>query len=203
MNTIGNFLALDFETANPKRDSACSIGLVRVESGKIVHQSCHLIRPPYRDFMFTGIHGISWRDVAASPTFKDVWPTISPLFEGVDFLAAHNASFDASVLRACCATYNISVPTSPFTCTVKLARSQWNLFPTKLPDVARHLNLQLNHHEALSDALACAQIVIAAQRENAAKNALVKMTIADKTILSPVGKILVRRASVARAQPTP
>jgi DNA polymerase-3 subunit epsilon len=161
------FLAIDFETANPYRDSACSIGLVRVEEGKIVHQEVHLIQPPYRHFTFTSIHGISWRDVESAPNFKEVWRKISPLFEGVEFLAAHNASFDSSVLRACCLTSKISTPTVPFTCTVKLARSHWSIYPTKLPDVARHLGIDLNHHEALSDALACARIVMAAQNENA------------------------------------
>ena len=158
----GNFLAIDFETANQKRDSACSIGVVRVENGKIVHQAVHLIQPPYRDFMFTYIHGISWADVAHEAAFDQVWERISPLFKGVEFLAAHNATFDASVLKACCVRYGIAVPLLPFTCTVKLARSKWGIHPTKLPDVCRHLNLKLNHHEALSDALACAQIVIAA-----------------------------------------
>lgn len=159
----GKFLAIDFETANSYRDSACAIGLVRVEEGKITHKAVHLIRPPYQNFMFTHIHGITWNDVAAAPTFKEVWQEVLPLFEGVDFLAAHNSSFDASVLRACCATYQLDMPPLPFTCTVKMARNLWNIHPTKLPDVARHLKIELNHHEALSDALACAQIVIAGQ----------------------------------------
>lgn len=162
-----SFLAIDFETANPYRDSACAIGLVRVEQRKIVHREVHLIQPPYRQFTFTSIHGITWRDVESAPTFKQLWKKIAPLFDGVEFLAAHNASFDASVLRACCASSDIAVPALPFTCTVKLARSHWSLYPTKLPDVTRHLGIDLNHHEALSDAVACAKIVIAAQTENA------------------------------------
>ena len=161
-----SFLAIDFETANQYRDSACAIGLVRVEEGKIVHKAVHLIRPPYRDFMFTYIHGISWSDVASSPTFKDLWKVIAPVFEGIDFLAAHNASFDQSVLNACSLRAGIKTPDLPFTCSVKLARAQWNLYPTKLPDVCRHLGLKLNHHEALSDALACAQIVMAVHKES-------------------------------------
>jgi DNA polymerase-3 subunit epsilon len=43
-----------------------------------------------------------------------------------------------------------------------LARKKWKLYPTKLPDVCRYLDIPLNHHEALSDAMACAKIVIAA-----------------------------------------
>jgi DNA polymerase-3 subunit epsilon len=162
-----SFLAIDFETANPYRDSACAIGLVRVEQRKIVHREVHLIQPPYRHFTFTSIHGITWSDVEAAPTFKQLWKKIAHLFDGVDFLAAHNASFDSSVLRACCASSDIIAPTLPFACTVKLARSHWGFYPTKLSDVARQLNISLNHHEALSDAVACAKIVIAAQTENA------------------------------------
>lgn len=163
-----NFLAIDFETATYTRDSACSVGLVRVEKGKIVHKAVHLIRPPTRQFTFTYIHGISWEDVSESPTFKEVWKDILPLFEGISFLAAHNASFDASVLRACCQRHRLAPPEVPFACSMKLARAQWSIYPTKLPDVCRHLDIQLNHHEALSDALACAKIILAAQKEGVA-----------------------------------
>ena len=161
--TSGNFLAIDFETANQSRDSACSIGLVRVENNIIVHKSVHLIRPPSRDFRFTYVHGISWNDVARSPTFDEVWENISQYFSGVGFIAAHNATFDAGVLKACCERYNIAGPQLPFTCTMQLARKKWNLRPTKLSDVCRYLNIELNHHEALSDAHACAQIIIASE----------------------------------------
>src|SRR3954471_19243348 len=109
-----SFLAIDFETANPSRDSACSVGLVRVERGAIVHQAVHLIRPPSRHFIFTYIHGITWADVEAQPCFKELWPEISPLFDGVEFLAAHNASFDSSVLKALCLRHGIAAPSLPF-----------------------------------------------------------------------------------------
>ena len=48
---------------------------------------------------------------------------------------------------------------------MKLARDTWRIYPTKLPDVCRRLAIALNHHEALSDAEACARIVIAAQKQ--------------------------------------
>ena len=53
----------------------------------------------------------------------------------MEFLAAHNASFDRSVLLACCARYRLRAPRTPFTCTVQLARAQWGIYPTTLPDV--------------------------------------------------------------------
>ena len=157
-----NFLAFDFETANQYRDSACSIGLVRVENGVVTRKSVHLIRPPSSEFLFTDIHGLTWEDVQHAPTFGELWPTIRPDFEGIDFVAAHNVGFDRRVLLACCERYGITPPELNYLCTVELSRKTWKLFPTKLPDVCRHLGIQLNHHEALSDAEACAKIVISA-----------------------------------------
>jgi DNA polymerase-3 subunit epsilon len=157
-----NFVAIDFETANHRRDSACAVGLVKVVDGEIVDKAVHLIRPPTRQFAFTYIHGLTWRDVAEQETFGALWPQIAPILDGAEFFAAHNAPFDAGVLHACCETYGLSAPSLPFRCTVQIARRVWNIYPTKLSDVCRELAIALNHHEALSDAMACAQIVLAA-----------------------------------------
>ncbi len=155
------FLALDFETADHGRDSACAIGLVRVEARRIVAREHRLIRPPRRSFAFTGIHGIAWSNVAQAPTFAAVWRSLAPLLTGADFFVAHNASFDRSVLRACCDAAGLAPPALPFHCTMKLAREHWQLRPTTLPDVCRHLRIPLRHHDALSDAEACARIMLA------------------------------------------
>jgi DNA polymerase-3 subunit epsilon len=39
------FTAIDFETANADRGSACAVGLVVVEDGQIVSRTSQLIRP--------------------------------------------------------------------------------------------------------------------------------------------------------------
>ena len=158
------FVALDFETADYLPDSACALGLVRVENHRIVRRTYHLIRPPRRRFAFTYLHGITWEDVAGQPTFADLWPSLTPFLEGVDFLAAHNASFDRSVLHKCCAVAGLESPRIPFRCTVQLARQTWNIYPTKLNNVCDHLGITLKHHHAASDAEACALIVIAAHQ---------------------------------------
>ncbi len=139
------------------------MALVRVEQEQIVRREVRLIRPPRREFVFTYLHGIAWSDVVAEPPFAEVWPTLVPLLEGASFLAAHNAPFDRSVLEACCQAAGLPAPELPFHCTVKLARRVWDIYPTKLSDVCRHLDIPLNHHEALSDAEACAKIVLASR----------------------------------------
>jgi DNA polymerase-3 subunit epsilon len=160
-----NFVAIDFETANFRRNSACSVGLVKVSDGKIVDAAVHLIRPPTKEFVFTHIHGLTWADVANSDDFGKLWPTLDRFLDRAEFLVAHNASFDKGVLHSCCMSYGISPPTLPFVCTVQISRSTWNIYPTKLSDICRKLGIPLNHHEALSDANACAQIFLAANRK--------------------------------------
>lgn len=157
-----SFVAIDFETANRSRDSACAVGAVRVESGVVVERFQSLIRPPTRHFEFTHLHGIGWRDVARAPTFREVFLELRALCEGVEFLAAHNASFDAAVLDACCDHYALPRFDHRYECTVALARRVWGIYPTKLPCVAEELGIALRHHEAISDAEACADIVLRA-----------------------------------------
>lgn len=157
-----SFVAIDFETGDAVRDSAIAVGLVRVDDGVITDERRWLIRPPQPHVRFTRIHGLRWSDVAAQPSWAERWPEVDAVLEGVDFLAAHNASFDRSVLRASCMGAGLAEPPLPFVCTVKLARRAWNLRPTRLPDVARHLGVALQHHDALSDARVCAHAVLAA-----------------------------------------
>lgn len=161
------FVALDFETADNGRDSACQIAAIRVEDGAIVARAVHYVRPPRRTFLHSGVHGITWDHVRREPTFAELWPRVAPIFDGAAFIAAHNAPFDRSVLNACCASAGLPAPRTPFVCTVQLARSTWSLRPTRLPDVCRHLGLSLRHHDAASDAEACARIVLAAGADRA------------------------------------
>jgi DNA polymerase-3 subunit epsilon len=160
--SLAPFAALDFETADYRPDSACALAVVRVEEGEIVARKTLLLRPPRRRIMFTYIHGIRWEHVQDAPTFEEAWHEFAPLLEGVRFLAAHNASFDRAVLSACQSAAGLTPVRIPFLCTVRLARACWELRSAALPNVCRFLDLPLNHHEAGSDAEACASIVLAA-----------------------------------------
>ncbi len=158
------FVAIDFETADQWPDSACSVGLVKARNFEVVDKLDLLIRPPRPLVRFTFIHGITWPMVADKPSFGDLWPRISEFLGDAQFMAAHNASFDRGVLRRCCEMAGVAPPNIPFFCTVQLSRKTWNLRRANLPFVCQHLGLTLNHHQAVSDAEACAKIVIEAKK---------------------------------------
>ena len=159
------FVAIDFETATTLRHSACAVGLAAGCDGRIVVSRTYLIRPPSAQFTFSDLHGLGWEDVRDAPTFAELWPTLRAWIDDAAFVAAHNAPFDRSVLHACCARYRLRPPPKRFACTVQLARAQWGIRPTKLPDVCRRLGIPLRHHDAGADAVACARIVLAAEAD--------------------------------------
>ena len=156
------FVAIDFETADYWADSACAVGLVRVENLRVVARRTVLIRPPRPRIAFTRIHGITWAMVREAPAFAEVWPELAPMLDGAVALVAHNAPFDRKVLHTCCYEAGHPIPSLPFFCTVQIARKRWNRRPNNLPSVCARLGIELKHHDAGSDAEACARILIAA-----------------------------------------
>lgn len=160
------FLALDFETADHGRDSACAVGVCRVEGGKVVYADAVLIRPPRRTFKWTHIHGLTWNDVRDADPFSVAWPKLLPLLDGCTRMVAHNASFDRSVLEACCKAAGLTPPALPWVCTLALARARWpKPLGNSLPEVCGRLGVALaKHHHAGADAAACAAVLVELER---------------------------------------
>jgi DNA polymerase-3 subunit epsilon len=158
-------VAIDFETANYEADSACALGIAIIQNGKITKKGHRLIRPPRQTFVFTYLHGISWSDVKRESTFAEVWQDFRDYWNGADYLVAHNASFDRKVLSACSRAARQEPPPFQFICTVKVARSHWSFRPANLAYVCSQLGISLKHHDAASDAMACASIALRAIKE--------------------------------------
>ncbi len=159
-----HFTAIDFETANTKPDSACALGIAVVEDGRVVERKSWLIRPPTDEFSFTYIHGLTWQKVAGAPDFGELWPQIGPYLTGRR-LAAHNARFDLGVFFALIRQYRIGFWRGQAIDSVAVARKIWPELPNhQLHTVAAHLNIPLQHHDACSDANACAEILCQAEQ---------------------------------------
>ncbi len=167
-----DFTAIDFETANYQRESACQLAAVRVESGQVVDRQVWLIRP--RPFFFSyrniAIHGIEPHQVEDEPEFGELWPRISHHFDST-CLVAHNAPFDIGVLVACLKAHSLCVPEFQFTCTRMISRAVWpGQSGYGLKRIADSLGIQFKHHDALEDAEACARILLAAAGKSATAN---------------------------------
>lgn len=157
-------VAIDFETANEKRASPCSVGLAWIDDGQIIAVEHHYIRPPdmrFNDFNIA-FHGIGPEQVKDAPDFPELLNIIGSRLEGRTLLA-HNASFDMSVIRGTCDHYGLVYPELDYLCTVKLAQVTWpNLISHKLNEVCAALKIDFRHHDAAEDAMACATVAIKA-----------------------------------------
>lgn len=163
-------IAIDFETANERRDSACAVGLAWIAGGRVVRRESRLIRPPELRFSPGNIrvHGIVPADVRHRPDFPTVMAEFLPdLASGL--ILAHNAGFDMGVLRASLAAYGVQPPAFAYLCTLQIAR---RVFPAEegcgLGKVAARLGIRFEHHDAGEDAYACAEIALAAARQTGA-----------------------------------
>lgn len=159
-----NFTALDFETANTHKTSICAVGMAIVENGKVVKTISKLIRPipDFYSYWNMQIHGISPEMTQDAPFFIDVW---NELKEHIDYstLVAHNAAFDVGALRSILAAHDVSFPKTDYFCSCSVSRKVFKEIENhKLSTVCRHIDVPLNHHEAESDAIGAAQIIIKA-----------------------------------------
>ena len=158
LQRMKDFAAIDFETANSRRTSVCSVGVVVVRDGEIVDRIYRLIRPrpDYYSRFTTAIHGLTAADI------EEVWSEVGPRIEGLP-LVAHNAPFDEGCLRAVFELYGMPYPGYTFHCTCRASR---RVFGRQLPNHQLHtvsaacgFDLE-HHHHALADAEACAHIAL-------------------------------------------
>lgn len=109
------FAAIDFEIANGKRSSICSIGVAIIEDNKVIDSVYMLVRP-YPNFytrFTTAIHGITMQDTIDSPDFEEAWTRIAGRLQDIP-LVAHNSSFDEGCLRAAHEAYDLAYPKYQF-----------------------------------------------------------------------------------------
>lgn len=152
---LDSFTALDFETAHGKRWSICQVGLVKVVDGKIIDEVNFLVQPPdnYYWSNFIDIHGIAPKMTASAPTFDKIWPLINHHIVGQNVVAHNGFRFDFPCIEQTLGYYNINKP--DFT-----GHDTYKIFGSNLASLCKIHNIPLNHHDALSDAKACASLFL-------------------------------------------
>ena len=158
---MARFVAFDVETPNRRCDRMSAIGITVIEDGIITQTFDSLINPEtFFDDFNTKLTGISEETVRNAPTFPVIWEQIEPLLSH-GLLAAHNAVFDMSVLKKCLRAYGIEwKPYVRYLCTVQMGRQLLPGMSHRLNVLCDYYGISLDHHQAGSDSLACAQLLL-------------------------------------------
>lgn len=159
-----DFVAIDVETANNEPSSICAIGAVKVVNGVVVDSRYSLVKPEpdYYHWACVRVHGITDKDTADAPTFDRVWTSWREWMGDLP-LVAHNARFDSNCIARACRVYRLEAPDNWF-CTCVAARRaipRGVLQSKSLDSLCDFFAIPLeHHHNALDDALACAQLAL-------------------------------------------
>ncbi len=158
------FSAIDIETANANRASICQIGIVHVRDGVITDHWQSLVNPSaWFDPLNVSIHGIDEKDVKDSPSFSDIREELDRLNGSI--LISHT-SFDRVSVERALKEHNLDPLRVTWLDSTRIVRRAW---PEQygrsgwgLKNVATDLGITFNHHDALEDARAAAEIVLRA-----------------------------------------
>ncbi len=109
-----------------------------------------LIQPPKNTYSAKNIeiHGIRPIDTRDAPTFDRVWFEIKKWIED-EVIVAHNVDFDVNCLRSTLAYYDEIQPQMELRCTRLI-------YGRGLAYCSKKYKIPLKHHDAHSDAMACA-----------------------------------------------
>ncbi len=163
-----NFVALDFETANPSFSSICQVGIVEFRDGAESDSFVSLINPEdYFSEINISIHGIYPEDVANAPTFKDLYPILATYLSG-KIVVSHTA-FDRSVLRQTIARYHLPEIECRWLDSARVVRRTWVSHASEgygLISIASKLGIEFKRHDALEDARAAGMVLLQAISES-------------------------------------
>ena len=125
-----DFIAIDFETANRDRRSACAIGVAQVVRDNITRTYESLIKPSAEFEKFDPfnvlIHGITNSQIQDSPYFPAIWSKLQTMNSKNELpYVCHNAGFDMKVLRDLLNFYEIETYTIYFYYTLMVSKLIW------------------------------------------------------------------------------
>lgn len=157
------YVVFDIETTGftPGKDGITEIGAVKIKAGKVIETYQTFVNPerpiPSAVVELTGITDEMVKD---APTMSHVIPEFLN-FVGQAVVVAHNAAFDTSFINYFANQLGVGVSHTVVD-TLGLSRLLLTeLTRHKLNQVAKHLEINLeNHHRAIDDARATAEIFI-------------------------------------------
>ena len=176
MNTLGHltslptgpfrFIAVDVETAGKTIAGICQIGLCFVSETGAQQTFSALVNPegPFEPFN-TNLHGIDAAMVADAPTFPQIYHRLFPVMNACHLV--QHSTYDETAFTAACARYGLTMVSSHWTDSVKVARQAWPELKGAgghgLGNLKQVLGLDFQHHDAGEDARASASVILLAE----------------------------------------
>ena len=159
-----SYCAVDIETTglSAKNDAIIEIAAVRVCDGQLAGSFSSLVNPGVSiSEEITKINGITNEMVENAPFIEDVMPKFLDFLSDSVFVA-HNSPFDLAFINEALQRQYYQKMVNPIICTLKLSKMIYPSFDShSLDSVTKKMKIAMsNHHRALSDAEACAKILI-------------------------------------------
>jgi len=159
-----DFVVIDVETANPDMSSICQIGLAAYSDGQLAAEWVTLVDPQSWFSPFNvQIHGIDESAVRGAPTLPDVRDVFLD-FVGDAVLVSHTP-FDRVSIHQAFESYELEVPSFAWLDSARVARRTWPECSQRgygLANVCGLIGYEFEHHDALEDAKAAGQVMLAA-----------------------------------------
>ncbi len=161
------FIALDVETANENLASICSIGIATFEDGEMADE-WHSFMDPEDEFSAINkrIHGIDEGMVSGYPTYAALADELNRKLD--DSVVVSHGSFDRTAISRAADRWSVSPPTCKWLNSQTVTRRAWPQFARRgygLKSVSEHIGHEFKHHDALEDAKAAGQVMLAAMEE--------------------------------------
>jgi len=158
------FVAIDVETANADMSSICQIGLAKYKNGILVEEWSSLVDPEdYFDFINIDIHGITEDDVIGAPKFPDVFQKLSDFLTGG--ICVSHTHFDRVSVSRAINKYSLNSINTVWLDSARVARRAWEECAWSgygLSNICKMIGYEFKHHDALEDAKASGQVLVAA-----------------------------------------
>ena len=151
MKSNPGFVAVDFEFATREKGTICSVAIVSFKNGEIIDKFNSLVQPPKNEYELrnTFVHNIHSRLTENAPSFVEIFPEIYKRLNN-NTVVAHGAFHTDKV----CLEQAISLHNIKASLNIKWECTQ-NICECGLAVACKVCNIELSHHDALSDAIGC------------------------------------------------
>lgn len=157
-----NFVVIDVETANPNFSSICQVGVVAFQDGKLLDSWESLVNPEdYFDEINISIHGIDERSVCNAPKWISVHEQLAKWLQGQ--IVVSHTPFDRVALTRASEKNGVQPHMCTWLDTSRVVRRTLPAFAQRgygLANVAKHFNIEFEHHNAREDARAAGEILL-------------------------------------------